>query len=282
MKVSSSRGVQLDIEVQGPEDGSPVVFLHGVSSSRSTYDWLPESVTRGRRVYRADFRGHGASAWAPGRYFLQDYFDDTVAVLEQAVGRPAAIVGFSLGGCTGWMIAQQRPELATAVLMEDPPLFGGEAAVHDASGIAPILRRSIEQANGWAERGLSAEQATAELAQTPMGPDRVFADMMNADSIRSLATSTMARDAGVTESAIAREMLDGLDTASPLHRPAFLLAGGDANGGVFTTEHERRLAGSHPDVPVVRLASCGHGLQTWKRGRDVYLTMLLGFLAQYA
>ena len=282
VKVTSNNGIGLDVRVDGPEDGAPVVLLHGVSSSRSTYDWLPDGVTRGRRVYRADFRGHGASDWAPGRYFLQDYFDDTVAILEQAVGRPAAIVGFSLGGCTAWMIAQQRPDLATAILMEDPPLYGGEPEVHEAAGIGPILRRSIDQEIGWKERGADADEATAELARTPMGPTHVFADLMLPDSIRSLATSTMARDRGVTESAIARAMLDGLDTVSPLRRPAFLLAGGDQYGGAFTTAHERRLAESHPEVPVVRVASCGHGLQTWKRGRDVYLTMLLGFLAQHA
>lgn len=282
MKVVSKDGVRIDVQVDGPEDGAPVVLLHGVSSSRSTYDWLPESVTRGRRVYRADFRGHGASDPAPGRYFLQDYFDDTVAILEQAVGRPAAIAGFSLGGCTGWMIAQQRPELATAILMEDPPLYGGEPEVHEAAGIAAILRRSIDQEIGWTERGASAQEAVAELAATPMGPTNIFSDFLLPDSIQSLATSTMARDRGVTESAIAREMLDGLDTRSPLHRPAFLLAGGDKFGGAFTTAHEARLAATHPDVPVVRLANCGHGLQTWKRGRAVYLTVLLGFLAQYA
>ncbi len=282
MKVVSKDGVRLDVQVEGPEDGAPVVLLHGVSSSRTTYDWLPDSVTRGRRVYRADFRGHGASERAPGRYFLQDYFEDTVAILEQAVGRPAAIAGFSLGGCTAWMIAQQRPELATAILMEDPPIYGGEPEVHEAAGIGPVLRRSIDQEIAWSDRGASAQEAADELAATPMGPTLIFSDVMMADSIHSLATSTIARDRGVTESAIAREMLDGLDTSSPLHRPAILLAGGDEFGGAFTTGHELRLAQTHPDVPVARLASCGHGLQTWKRGRDLYLTILLGFLAQYA
>lgn len=282
MKIASHDGTLLDIAVDGPDDAPPVVLLHGVSSSRNTYDWLPAAATAGRRVIRADFRGHGLSDRAAGRYNLEGYFEDTVAVLEQVARRPAAVVGFSLGGCTAWLVAQRRPELLTAIMMEDPPIYGGEAAVHDAAGIGPILQRSIDQEMAWTARGASVDEAAAELGETPMGPDHRFADLMLPDSIRWLAASTLLRDRGVTESAISREMLDGLDTVSPLHRPALLLAGGDAFGGAFTTGHEERLAATHPDVPVVRMARCGHGLQTWRRGRATYLTLLLGFLAQHA
>lgn len=282
MKITSKDGTILDIAVSGPEDAPALVLLHGVSSSRTTYDWLPEQVTAGRRVIRADFRGHGRSDWSSQPYNLQAYFEDTVAILEQAARQPAVVAGFSLGGCTAWMIAQQRPELVSAIFMEDPPIYGGEAAVHEAAGIAPILRRSIEQEVAWTDRAASIEEAAAELADTPMGPVLRFSDVMLPDSIHSLAHSTMMRDRGVTESAISREMLDGLDTIAPLHRPAILLAGGDAFGTAFTTAHEERLAISHPDVAVVRAACCGHGLQTWKRGREAYLTLLLGFLARHA
>lgn len=282
MDVISKDGTRLDVVVEGPKDGPPVVLLHGVSSSRSTYDWLPAEVLEGRRVIRADYRGHGHSDRAAGRYNVHTYFEDTVAILEQAAQRPAAVVGFSLGGCMGWRIAQERPELATAILMEDPPIYGGEPEVHEAAGIAAILRRSIDQEIEWTARGASHDEAAAELGRTPMGPDLVFDDVMMPDSIHSLASSTMMRDRGVTESAISREMLDGLDTTAPLHRPALLLAGGDEFGGAFRTDHDPRLARTHPEVGVIRVPRVGHGLMTWKAGRDIYLTLLTGFLERYA
>lgn len=282
MKIASKDGTLLDVDVSGPEDAPPLVLFHGVSSSRSTYHWLPEQVTANRRVIRADFRGHGHSAWAPGRYLMERYFEDAVAVLEQTTTRPAVMVGFSLGGCMAWTIAQRRPELVSAIFMEDPPLYGGEPDVHEAAGIGPILRRSIEQEIAWRERGASDEEAAAELGETPIAPGLRFADVLLPDSILSLATSTMMRDRGVTESCIAIDMLRGLDTLSPLHRPAMVLAGNHALGGAITPALEERLGATHPDVPVVRLASCGHGFQTWKRGRETYLTLLLGFLARHA
>ena len=66
MNVRSHDGSMLDIVMQGPEDAPPVLLLHGVSSNRSTYDWLPDAVTTGRCIIRADYRGHGGSAAAPG------------------------------------------------------------------------------------------------------------------------------------------------------------------------------------------------------------------------
>ncbi len=282
MKITSKDGTLLDVDVSGPEDAPPLVLFHGVSSSRSTYDWLPDQVTANRRVVRADFRGHGRSDWAPGRYLMERYFEDAVAVLEQATTRPAVMVGFSLGGCMAWTIAQRRPDLVSAIFMEDPPLYGGEPDVHDATGIVPILRRSIDQEIAWTDRGASYEEAATELGETPIGPGLKFSDVMLPDSIHSLAASTMMRDRGVTESCIAIDMLRGLDTLSPLHRPAMVLAGNHEFGGAITPALEERLAATHPDVPVVRLASCGHGFQTWKRGRETYLTLLLGFLARHA
>jgi pimeloyl-ACP methyl ester carboxylesterase len=56
--------VRLHAEVDGPPDGAPVVFLHGVSGSTRTYAWLTGAITEGRRIVRLDLRGHGRSEHA--------------------------------------------------------------------------------------------------------------------------------------------------------------------------------------------------------------------------
>ena len=38
-------GVGLNVLVDGPHDGVPVVFLHGVAASTKSYDWLPPPST---------------------------------------------------------------------------------------------------------------------------------------------------------------------------------------------------------------------------------------------
>ena len=63
-------GVGLHVELDGPDDAATVLFLHGVGSSGRTWEWLPDELTRGRRIVRVDLRGHGRSDHAPGTYLI--------------------------------------------------------------------------------------------------------------------------------------------------------------------------------------------------------------------
>ena len=107
-------GVGLNVEVEGTEDGPVVAFLHGVSGSSRTYGWLPREITDGRRIVRIDLRGHGDSDHASGTYLLHAYGGDVAAILREVGGGPAVVVGHSLGGSTGWWLAQNEPELLAA------------------------------------------------------------------------------------------------------------------------------------------------------------------------
>ena len=143
MRVESD-GVGLHVEVDGPPDGAPVVFLHGVSGSGETYGWLPDEIVRGRRIVRIDLRGHGRSEHATGTYVVDRYAEDVVAVLREVVGRAAVLVGHSLGGVVAWSVAQRHSELVVASFLEDPPLYYGEREEHEDNGALPVFRLLIE------------------------------------------------------------------------------------------------------------------------------------------
>ena len=57
-------GVGLEVAVDGPDDGPNVLFLHGISGSAATYDFLVPRYP-GHRIHRLDFRGHGVAPTAP-------------------------------------------------------------------------------------------------------------------------------------------------------------------------------------------------------------------------
>jgi pimeloyl-ACP methyl ester carboxylesterase len=80
-------GIRLNVVADGPADGPPVLFLHGLRGSTATYDFLVPELP-GRRLLRLDFRGHGHSDRAPGGDVADGFASDAEAVLEQAAGGP--------------------------------------------------------------------------------------------------------------------------------------------------------------------------------------------------
>jgi pimeloyl-ACP methyl ester carboxylesterase len=283
MRVESD-GVGLHVDVDGPPDGAPVVFLHGVSGSGETYGWLPDEIVRGRRIVRIDLRGHGRSEHATGTYVVDRYAEDVVAVLHEVVGRPAVLVGHSLGAVVAWSVAQRHSELVVAAFLEDPPLYYGEREEHEDNGALPVFRLLIEIAARWHADGVPADAAAAQLAAAPFGPDpsRTAGEVNCDDALAARAQALLRMDPGVLEQAIDRSTLAGTDTTSPVAVPVFVLGADDAMGAAFPTRHAERVTRTHPDVEVVRVAGAGHGIHDERAHRAVYAEHLARFLAAHA
>jgi pimeloyl-ACP methyl ester carboxylesterase len=267
--------VRLNLQVDGPLDGAPVVFLHGVSGCLETYGWLPPEIVGGRRVVRVDLRGHGGSERATGTYRVSEYGADVVEVLRSEVGRPAVLVGHSLGGVVAWWIAQNHPDLVVAAFLEDPPLYMGEPAEHERNEAIPIFATLIEAAARWHEEGLSEQEVAAQLAASPTGPESTD------DSLRSSAHGLLAMDPGVLEQAYDRSTLAETDTLSPVRVPLVLLAADDAMGA-FPERHAARLRRTHPDVEIVRVDGAPHWIHDSRAYRAAYVSHLTRFLAAHA
>jgi esterase len=276
--------VRLHVEAAGPEDGPPVVFLHGVSGSMRTYAWLPEEIAEGRRIVRVDLRGHGDSEHAPGAYDIDSYGEDVADLLRETVRRPAVLVGHSLGGVVAWWVAQRHPELVAAAFLEDPPLYMGEPTEHELNGAVPIFRVLLDTVARWKAQGVDADTAAAQLAAAPFGPDRsrTSAEGLSDDVPAARAEAMLQMDPGVLEGAADRSTLAPTDTSSPVSVPVFVLAADDEKDAAFATRHAERLAISHPDVEIVRVAGAGHGIHDERDHRGDYVAALTRFLATHA
>jgi pimeloyl-ACP methyl ester carboxylesterase len=268
--------VRLHVEVEGPQEATPVVFLHGVSGSTLTYAWLPGEIADGRRIVRIDLRGHGRSEHAPGTYDVDRYGEDVVGVLREEVGRPAVLVGHSLGGVVAWWVAQRHPDLVLAAFLEDPPLYMGEPEEHERNGAVAIFRTIVDAAARWHADGLTAEQAAAEVAAAPTAAG------LCDDTPRARAEALLRMDPGVLEGAIDRSTLAPTDTASPVTVPVFVLGADDAMGSAFPTRHGERLKRTHPTVEIARVAGAGHAIHDGREHRDAYVEALARFLATHA
>jgi pimeloyl-ACP methyl ester carboxylesterase len=249
------------LHVERSGRGDPFLLLHGAAGSSDTYGWLPDL---GRTVVRIDFRGHGRSDRA-GSYLLGDYVEDALSVLRE-IG-PAPVAGHSLGGVVAWTLAQRVPELVTAIVLEDPPLYMGEPAEHARNPAIPHFGRLREAALRWQEEGTPVEKAAAVLAAGD--PDRRMAE----DAHAARAFALLHLDLGVIDAIADGTALAATDVAAPVRAPALILAASLLPA--FPPEHEERLARTHPAVVVRRVPDAAHVIHDHRAHREEYVRTLV-------
>ncbi|SMF36431.1 3-oxoadipate enol-lactonase [Tistlia consotensis] len=102
-------------------EGPPLVLIHGVGANLQSWDEVARRLVGRFRVIRADLRGHGASARIEGRFSLEAFAEDSVALLDHLGIDRAHVAGFSLGGliaqclAVGWPARIDRLALISAV-----------------------------------------------------------------------------------------------------------------------------------------------------------------------
>ena len=117
-------GVRLHAVVAGPEDGPPVVLLHGFPEF--WYGWrhqIGPLAAAGFRVVALDQRGYGRSdkPTAVKDYALDLLAADVVAVLDHMAIPRAAVVGHDWGGIVGWWLAMTRPDRVSGLAVANAP-----------------------------------------------------------------------------------------------------------------------------------------------------------------
>ncbi|MBX7250169.1 MAG: alpha/beta hydrolase [Caulobacteraceae bacterium] len=159
------------VEVSG--EGPDVILIPGLISSRAVYDAITPALARHYRVHRvqvAGFAGLPAGPNAEGP-MLQPFVDALAAYIrERHLDRPA-LIGHSMGGFSGLLLAQQHPELVGRVMVVDAAPFisaiGNPAAtVASSRGPADQFRAVILS---WTDEQFAAAQPqnAAFFVKTP-------------------------------------------------------------------------------------------------------------------
>jgi pimeloyl-ACP methyl ester carboxylesterase len=110
---ADSDGVGIEYDVSGPDDGRPVVLVHGFpDTGRVWHKQIGALADAGLRVIVPDMRGCGRSGRPDDveAYHILFLAGDVLAVLDDlGVGR-AAIVGHDWGAAVTWALASMAPE----------------------------------------------------------------------------------------------------------------------------------------------------------------------------
>jgi pimeloyl-ACP methyl ester carboxylesterase len=127
--------------------GDPVLFLHGVGSSASTWDELWTRLGPGRRLVAADLRGHGRSEAGTVPYRLADFVDDHVRLLDELGVGAGPAVGFSLGAVIAQAVALAHPERVSSLVLLN--CIGGRTPAEQARALERLeVIRTTDPAAG--------------------------------------------------------------------------------------------------------------------------------------
>ncbi|HEX4491629.1 MAG TPA: alpha/beta hydrolase [Acidimicrobiia bacterium] len=103
----------------------PIVFVHGWSCDRSFFSPQVEHFASRHAVASIDLHGHGESSRpepGAGRYSIDAFADDVLAVAADAGFERPVVIGHSMGGVTALACAARPGAVRAAVLVDPAPM----------------------------------------------------------------------------------------------------------------------------------------------------------------
>ena len=112
--------IELAAHLFGPEDGQPVIALHGWLDNANSFARLAPKL-KGLRIVALDLAGHGHSSHRPpgAGYSLPDYVHDVLQVAEQLGWQRFSLLGHSLGAIISVFLAGAMPERVERLALID-------------------------------------------------------------------------------------------------------------------------------------------------------------------
>ena len=130
-------GIRLEYVEHGRPEGTPVVFLHGVTDSWRSFERLLPLLPPSVRSFAISQRGHGGSSRPGTGYRFSDFSGDLDAFMNALELSQAIIVGHSMGASVAQRFAIDRPERVTAMVLM------GAFASFDDPGLADFVSTSV-------------------------------------------------------------------------------------------------------------------------------------------
>lgn len=139
-----SDGIRLQYEVHGPENGAPLVLVHGFASDyRLNWvgtRWQEALTTGGFRIFGLDCRGHGHSEKPhdPAAYSIDIMAADINRFLDHLNIPAAGYVGYSMGARIGLQVVLDYPARVRRAVLGG---LGAAGAIESSDAIAQALLR---------------------------------------------------------------------------------------------------------------------------------------------
>lgn len=233
---------RLSVEVMG--QGPDVILIPGFASSREVWRPLARRLSATHRVHMVQLAGFAGEAWTHGDgAFVQPAVDE-LARYAATLNRPA-VIGHSMGGLSGLLLAQQRPDTVSRVMSVDSlpffsAMFGPQVTPQTARPFADQAAASI----------LSADEAAFRVQQ-----ERTAVGMMRDEAGRAAMVDwSMASNRQAMASAIREVMMtDARPGLAAMTTPFWAVYASDANGGAPAAMADALWSREYAALPGVTL-----------------------------
>lgn len=124
MRSYAHEGLVFEVNDEGPEDGFPVLFLHGFPQDATSWDGVVDPLhEHGFRTLAPNLRGFSPGARPKRRrtYVAAKTVGDALALLDAAEVEQAHVVGHDMGGYVAWHLASAHPERVRTVTSLSTP-----------------------------------------------------------------------------------------------------------------------------------------------------------------
>lgn len=243
---------RLSVEVVG--SGPDVILIPGLASSREVWRPLANRLSATHRVHLIQLAGFAGEPWTHGDGpFVEPEVAELARYIAEAGLERPAVIGHSMGGLSGLLLAQRQPELVGRLMIVDAlpfysALFGPTVTAETARPVAARMAAAMIAADDATYRA-QQEQAAQGLARDPATREAMVAWSMASDR---RAVAAAFSDVVTTD---ARPGLAAMTT------PVTALYATDADGGPPPAMAEAlwtREYATLPGVELVRIDGARH------------------------
>jgi pimeloyl-ACP methyl ester carboxylesterase len=242
-------GVRIHYYRTGHGDKPPLVFVHGFSDNGLCWTPVARDLEAEYDLIMPDMRGHGLSARVQPGDKVDMAADVAGLIRTLGLARPI-VVGHSMGAMITYQIGVRFPELASALVLEDPPWWlspRGEPLPPSRPGENPIAQ--------WA-KSLSSHTLDELLLQYR----KEHLDWPE-ELVRPMCESKKQLDQAIVDIMADRmhsQEVNWLTTIQHIAHPMLLFAANPQLGAIVTPDVVAKVRELNPNVRIAIISDVGH------------------------
>jgi len=219
-------------------DGVPLVVLPGITSPAITMDFVAQRIGDLVRPVVLDVRGRGLSDGG-GRYTLEEYAEDTEALIRGLALDVPLLLGHSMGARIAAVVAVRGRVPVRGTVLTDPPLSGPGRGTYPTP--LAVFLDQLEQAG----RGTDADEVARSWPRWPRREQGLRARWLSSCDEQAVALTHRGFE---TE--------DFFDWWPAVPAPTTLIHGADSP--VVTAAGAAEAARANPAADLLTIPDAGH------------------------